>query len=59
MIHAGTTTPRDAIDRYEKEMRERTRRAVLLSRQACRDAHTWEQLDEQSAILTKRSVVGS
>jgi hypothetical protein len=37
---------------YETEMRERTRRAVLLSRQACLDAHDWDQLNEDSAILT-------
>lgn len=58
-IYSGSTTPREAIDCYEAEMRERTRRAVLLSRQACRDAHSWDQLNENSAILTKRSVVGS
>lgn len=58
-FYSGSTTPREAIDCYEAEMRERTRRAVLLSRQACRDAHSWDQLNENSAILTKRSVVGS
>lgn len=58
-VYSDSETARHAIDSYESEMRERTRRAVLLSRQACRDAHSWDQLNENSAILTKRSVVGS
>ncbi|CAG8088667.1 unnamed protein product [Penicillium olsonii] len=44
---------------YELEMRERTRRAVQLSRQACRDAHNWASLDGNSAILTKRAIIAS
>ncbi|CAG8082997.1 unnamed protein product [Penicillium salamii] len=55
--HAVTTSV--ALGKYEHEMRERTRRAVQLSRQACRDAHSWERLDGNSAILTKRAIVAS
>lgn len=55
-IYAGTTTSQAALDLYEKEMRTRTSRAVKLSRQACKDAHNWERLDETSAILTRRTV---
>ncbi|KAE8364681.1 hypothetical protein BDV27DRAFT_172200 [Aspergillus caelatus] len=57
-IYSGQTGQQAALDVYETEMRMRTKRAVRLSRQACRDAHAWEQLNEHSAILTKRSVVG-
>ena len=45
-----------ALDVYEGEMRERTRRAVKLSRQACYDAHEWDQLSEHSPVLQKRSL---
>ena len=49
----------DAIDQFEQAMRARTSRAVLMSRQACFDAHDWARLDEKSAILTKRAVVAN
>ncbi|KAF7591689.1 hypothetical protein BBP40_001197 [Aspergillus hancockii] len=57
-IYNGRTDQKSALDVYEKGMRVRTKRAVRLSQQACRDAHAWEQLNEHSAILNKRSVVG-
>nr|ADO29923.1 hypothetical protein PP101 [Penicillium paxilli] len=57
-IYSGSSSQPDAINGFESEMRERTSRAVLLSRQACRDAHDWTRLDETSAILTKRAIVG-
>ncbi|GAB7356228.1 hypothetical protein MBLNU459_g7047t1 [Dothideomycetes sp. NU459] len=44
------------IDAYESEMRKRTQVAVRLSRQACIDAHNWENLNENSAVLTKRAI---
>jgi 2-polyprenyl-6-methoxyphenol hydroxylase-like FAD-dependent oxidoreductase len=47
-----------AIDDYETELRERTSVAVLLSRQACLDAHDWEGLNENSAVLKKRAITG-
>ncbi|KZN83701.1 putative FAD-dependent monooxygenase [Penicillium chrysogenum] len=55
-IHSGSAIASEAIDRCEREMRDRTSHAVRLSRQACRDAHDWGRLDETSAILTKRAV---
>ncbi|GES58667.1 monooxygenase [Aspergillus terreus] len=58
-IYSGKADAKTALDGYETEMRQRTRRAVRLSRQACRDAHAWEQLNETSAILTKRAVDGA
>ncbi|KAM0429537.1 hypothetical protein ACHAQK_011024 [Fusarium lateritium] len=48
----------EAIDEYEEELRERTQVAVLLSRQACLDAHDWAGLNENSAVLKKRAIVG-
>ncbi|KAJ5298080.1 hypothetical protein PENANT_c039G06734 [Penicillium antarcticum] len=58
-IHSGSSNPSAAINEYENEMRDRTSRAVLLSRQACKDAHDWSRLDETSAILTKRAVLAT
>jgi 2-polyprenyl-6-methoxyphenol hydroxylase-like FAD-dependent oxidoreductase len=46
-----------AITNFEHEMRTRTSHAVQMSRQACFDAHDWNRLNENSAILTKRAVV--
>ncbi|KAL4802525.1 hypothetical protein BDV18DRAFT_154218 [Aspergillus unguis] len=54
-IYAGGDA-KDEIDRYEAEMSERGRRAVLLSRRACIEAHQWESLNEGSAILAKRKL---
>ncbi|KAF9773086.1 hypothetical protein IL306_009129 [Fusarium sp. DS 682] len=48
----------EAIDGYEVELRERTEVAVLLSRQACLDAHDWAGLNENSAVLKKRAIAG-
>ncbi|PNP82903.1 hypothetical protein FNYG_03781 [Fusarium nygamai] len=48
----------EAIDEYEAELRERTEVAVLLSRQACLDAHDWAGLNENSAVLKKRAIAG-
>ncbi|OJJ08363.1 hypothetical protein ASPVEDRAFT_89588 [Aspergillus versicolor CBS 583.65] len=54
-VYAGKNS-KDAIDEYEAEMRERAQAAVLLSRQACLDAHDWESLNENSAILKRRAL---
>ncbi|KAL3474261.1 hypothetical protein BJX99DRAFT_271796 [Aspergillus californicus] len=62
LVHAvekaynGHTTPKEALEEYEAAMRKRTQRAVRLSRQACFDAHAWEQLNGESAILKRRSI---
>lgn len=53
----GEIPQKEALDGYEKELRERTRRAVLLSRQACYDAHSWEDLNENCAVLSKRAII--
>ncbi|RDW72764.1 FAD-dependent oxidoreductase [Aspergillus mulundensis] len=54
-IYAGGDQ-KAAIDRYESEMRERTAPAVRLSRQACMEAHAWDQLNDGCAILSRRKI---
>ena len=48
---------RDAIDAYEKEMIQRTGPAVLLSRQACLDAHNYEKITDRSPLISRRAMV--
>jgi 2-polyprenyl-6-methoxyphenol hydroxylase-like FAD-dependent oxidoreductase len=55
-LHSGEIGQQEAMAVYEKEMRERTKVAVLLSRQACLDAHDWEGLNEDSAVLKRRAI---
>ncbi|PHH72462.1 hypothetical protein CDD82_5970 [Ophiocordyceps australis] len=55
-VYAGQKTLQAAIDEYEAELRLRTGPAVLLSRQACLDAHDWAGLNEESAVLKKRAL---
>ncbi|KAL7944856.1 FAD/NAD(P)-binding domain-containing protein [Trichoderma barbatum] len=45
-----------AIQAYEDEMIERTRPAVLKSRQACIDANNYESVNAQSPLIAKRVV---
>jgi len=45
---------RSALDRYEDKVVERTRPAVLASRQACLDAHDWSRINAQSPLLSRR-----
>jgi 2-polyprenyl-6-methoxyphenol hydroxylase-like FAD-dependent oxidoreductase len=40
---------------YESEMRDRTSWAVMMSRQACLDAHDFKSLNKDSAILARRT----
>jgi 2-polyprenyl-6-methoxyphenol hydroxylase-like FAD-dependent oxidoreductase len=56
-VYAGDMSQEVAIGGFEEEMRTRTSHAVQMSRQACFDAHDWERLNENSAVLTKRAVV--
>ncbi|KAK7732084.1 hypothetical protein SLS57_001064 [Botryosphaeria dothidea] len=55
-IYSGEIQQREAIAEYEKELRDRTGPAVLMSRQACYDAHAWENLREDCAILKRRAI---
>ncbi|PTB49761.1 hypothetical protein M431DRAFT_125405 [Trichoderma harzianum CBS 226.95] len=45
-----------AVQAYEDEMIERTRPAVLKSRQACIDANNYESVNAQSPLIAKRVV---
>lgn len=53
-INKGEIEQDKGIALYEEEMRERTSEAVLLSRQACFDAHDWKSLNADSAIIARR-----
>ncbi|KAI0467197.1 FAD/NAD(P)-binding domain-containing protein [Xylaria cf. heliscus] len=55
--HAGSKTQRQALEDYEAEMRQRTHEAVLLSRQACLDAHDIENLGPDSPLVSRRARV--
>ncbi|KAL6875066.1 FAD/NAD(P)-binding domain-containing protein [Trichoderma novae-zelandiae] len=55
-VYAGDKTRAEAVGDYEKEMKERATPAVLLSRQACLDAHDYDGLNENSAVLKKRAI---
>lgn len=54
-VYQGNKNIDEAIKEYEVEMKERTIPAVLLSRQACLDAHTWDNLNSNSAVLRRRA----
>ncbi|KAH7353585.1 hypothetical protein B0T11DRAFT_287070 [Plectosphaerella cucumerina] len=56
--HKSGVNLRDAVEVYEAEMRDRTSVAVLLSRQACIDAHNFPGLNENSAVLKRRAISG-
>ncbi len=51
----GNISRVNAIEKYETEMRDRTSWAVLMSRQACLDAHDFKNLNKESAILARRT----
>lgn len=48
-------SPREAVGNYEEEMRGRSVWAVMISRQACLDAHDFKRLNKDSAILARRA----
>lgn len=54
-VERGDESLKAAVDEYEAEMRERAHDAVLLSRQACLDAHDLNNLDETSPCVSKRA----
>lgn len=56
-VNKGTVTLQEAINTYETEVRKRTAPAVLLSRQACLDAHDWDKvMAGGSPLLARRAV---
>ncbi|CUS12216.1 unnamed protein product [Tuber aestivum] len=53
----GRVSLSEAVDAYETEVRKRTTPAVLLSRQACLDAHDWSKIKSGDAtVLARRAV---
>jgi 2-polyprenyl-6-methoxyphenol hydroxylase-like FAD-dependent oxidoreductase len=54
-VSKGEISQADVIEKYETEMRDRTSWAVLMSRQACLDAHDFKNLTKDSAILARRT----
>ncbi|KAG8168094.1 hypothetical protein KVR01_003783 [Diaporthe batatas] len=55
-VYTGAQGMEDAILEFEKELRGRAIPAVLLSRQACLDAHDLAGLNEHSAVLKRRAI---
>ncbi|KAK8922885.1 putative FAD-dependent monooxygenase [Metarhizium anisopliae] len=58
-MYSGEVSRKAVVDEYEEEMRDRTggeEGAVMLSRQACLDAHDFHGLNEKSAVLKKRAI---
>jgi hypothetical protein len=55
--YEGKKTRQEAIADYETEMIERAHEAVLLSRQACLDAHDIRNLNSNSPLVSKRARV--
>ncbi|GKT40260.1 putative FAD-dependent monooxygenase [Colletotrichum spaethianum] len=55
--HQARTGYERAVESYESEMRPRTRTAVLLSRQACLDAHDLNALTPDSPLVSKRAII--
>ncbi|KAI1338671.1 FAD/NAD(P)-binding domain-containing protein [Xylariaceae sp. FL0016] len=53
--HTGQKKSEEALADYEDEMRDRTNQAVLLSRQACLDAHDIKNLSPDSPLVSKRA----
>lgn len=55
-LAGGELSQQAAIALYEEEVRDRSSVAVLLSRQACLDAHDWAGLNQDSAVLKRRAI---
>ncbi|KAK5089748.1 hypothetical protein LTR70_006590 [Exophiala xenobiotica] len=54
-VRDGEMQVMEAIEDYEAEVVRRTYEAVLLSRQACLDAHDWQNLSPDSPLVSKRA----
>jgi len=54
----GKVSLREAVGTYEAEVRKRAAPAVILSREACLDAHDWSKIKSGSAaVLAKRALI--
>ncbi|TVY40613.1 putative FAD-dependent monooxygenase [Lachnellula subtilissima] len=56
-VGRGIISQKEAIIKYESEMRPRAHDAVLLSRQACLDAHDLNSLTPDSPLVSRRAKV--
>jgi 2-polyprenyl-6-methoxyphenol hydroxylase-like FAD-dependent oxidoreductase len=56
-IHKGEVGKEEGIMGFETQMRNRAKDAVLLSREACLDAHDLGALKDDSPLVSKRAVV--
>ena len=55
-VQDGRKPQKQAMEEFETELRQRTNAAVLLSRQACLDAHDFNGLNQHSAVLKRRAI---
>jgi hypothetical protein len=51
-----TDSPAAALKTYTSGMVERAATAVLKSRQACLDAHSYERINDDSPLIQKRAI---
>ncbi|KAH7323464.1 FAD-binding domain-containing protein [Rhexocercosporidium sp. MPI-PUGE-AT-0058] len=56
-MYRGEISQKNGIEEFEAEMMPRTHDAVLLSRQACLDAHDLNKLKPESPLVSKRAKV--
>jgi hypothetical protein len=56
LTNSDASRLRMALDQYQDVISARSRPAVLASRQACLDAHDWNRINEQSPLLSRRSM---
>ncbi|RFU31575.1 hypothetical protein B7463_g4763, partial [Scytalidium lignicola] len=56
-INEGKISQKEGLEKFEAEMRPRTHDAVLLSRQACLDAHDLHNIKPDSPLVSKRAKV--
>ena len=56
-LFAENTTQAQGIDKYEDEMIQRTKVAVLTSRRACMDAHDSKSINELSPLVARRVMI--
>jgi hypothetical protein len=56
-IYKGQALQVAALDEFDKQVAVRTREGVLLSRQACLDAHDLNALKSDSPLVSKRALI--
>jgi hypothetical protein len=56
-VYKEQVSQADALDEFDKQVGMRTRDGVLLSRQACLDAHDLHALKDDSPLVSRRALV--